>query len=107
MPSNNMPNNFLISTIHIPARGSTLMECEKVPISNKGTPKPRPKKKRSIKPINLLPKVVTMLNNSTKPGDKHGDATEPLTAPKKNAEMKDPCLKLDLLDCNERGIYIS
>ncbi len=86
------PKNFLTSTIHIPAEGSTLSEPEKVPIISKGIPSPIPKAKRSKNPISLLPIEDTIVSSKKSPGDKQGDAIVPLTAPKRNTDIIEPPL---------------
>src|SRR5579872_3118961 len=90
MPSKRKPQTDLFSSIHIPARGSILSDVEKVPTSNNGKLNPMPKEKSSKKPSHLLPSVVTMLSKSISPGDKQGEATEPLTAPNAKAEAIEP-----------------
>ena len=92
MPSITKPNIFLTSTIHIPPRGSNESELENVPIIKSGTLRPTPKAKRRMNPNNLLPNVDTMHNRHTKPGDKQGDATMPLSAPNANTEINDPTI---------------
>ena len=101
------PNRCLTSTIHIPARGKTLSELEKVPTSSSGRLKPMPKAKSKIKPKNLLPKVVTILKSKINPGDKQGEATHPLTKPNANAEIYEPPFVAGPLTRSDLGIYIS
>src|SRR5262245_50799708 len=101
------PKNFFTSIIHIPARGKTANDDEKVPIIKSGTLKPTPNIKSSKKPMSLLFNVVTILKSKTRPGDKQGDATVPLAAPNKKAERNEPLLVLVERGFKNDGTYIS
>ena len=95
----------MISIIHEPAFGKVLSILVHVPMINNGMHSPMPKKKSKRKPSNLLPRLVTILNNNNRPGDKHGDATVPLIAPKMKAEGSELFFKV-VGFCSNAGIYM-
>ena len=66
--------------------GSIDAEVENVPMINNGKLKPIPNANNNANPINRFPIVATMLKTSASPGETHGDAIVPLTAPKTNAD---------------------
>ena len=80
----------------MPDLGSKERELENVPISSRGMLSPIPKANNKTNPINLLPSVVTMVNNNIRPGERQGDATVPLAAPNKKAERRVPFAVVEL-----------
>ena len=74
----------------MPARGNKVIDPENVPIINSGVLMPKPNANKSKNPKNLFPSVATIVNIKARPGDTHGDATEPLAIPNKNADNAEP-----------------
>ena len=88
----------------MPARGKRFIEPEKVPIINNGVLIPKPKANKSKKPKILFAMVATMVRISARPGERQGEATEPLASPNIKIENADPDFEIDPLFCINRGM---
>jgi hypothetical protein len=89
MPNIIKPKNFLISSIHRPARGKSANELAKVPINNNNMPMPKEKAKRVEIPNRGFLYLATNVNRTARGGVRHGEATLPEMTPNKKFRNND------------------